>query len=136
MEKIIRIFIILVVVSFSSCEKETEFTNNPPSIDLLTSSLSGAVGDTISIKAYLKDDYVLKYAKLICPALALDETIMITIKNKPTNASHDVIKSEDNFNYDFVIPSVAVSGNNYQIELRVKNITSQTTSVYITLNVD
>lgn len=135
MKKLIRIITILMAIAFFGCEKDSEFSNNPPRIDLLTPSLKGAIGKAVTIQANLEDDYVLKYAKLICPSLALDKTVMITIKNRPTNASNDVIKSIDSFSYVFNIPDFAVSGESYEIELWVKNCTGQITTAKIILTV-
>lgn len=124
-----------MAVIFTSCEKGTEYSNNPPRIDLITPTLSGIIGNTVTIQAKLEDDYVLKYAKITSPSLAINQMVNITIKNLPSNAVADVIKSSSDFSYTFTIPSVAIHGTDYKITLEVKNVTGQSSFVYITLTV-
>jgi hypothetical protein len=135
MKNTIYIFITIIAVIFLGCEKDSEFTNNPPQIEILTATVAGSIGETISIKAKLSDDYVLKYAKVSCVPLLIDDVIYISIKNTPVNASSDIIKSSEDFSYDLTIPSLAESGKTYQIKLEVKNVTGQISDANIVLNV-
>ena len=135
MKYLLFLFIMANVFIFTGCEKGTDFSNNPPRINLITPSLSGPVGGIVIIKADLEDDYVLKYVKLKNTALGLDQTIYISIKNVATKADLDVIKSSENFSYNFTIPNTAVSGDTYEITMEVKNATGQISSVTINLTI-
>jgi hypothetical protein len=136
MKKILYILTVAIVVFFTSCEKATEFSNNAPRIELLTPTLTGVIGNTVTIQAKLEDDFVLKYAKITCPSLSLNQMVNITVKGLPTKVATDVIKSSADFSYTFTIPTVAVHGTDYEITLQVKNVTGQSSFASITLHVD
>jgi len=136
MKKILFILIIATGFSFLGCEKDTKFSNNPPRIELLTPALSGVIGNTVTIQAKLEDDYVLKYAKIICPPLSLNQMVNITIKNLPSKVDTDVIKSSIDFSYTFTVPTIAVQGKDYEITLLVKNVTGQSSFTSIILSVE
>ena len=135
MKKILYILILVIALVFAGCEEESEFSNNPPRIELITPTISGSIGETVTISAKLEDDYLLKYAIVISLPLAIDDQVWISKLNGPYDASKDVLKSSEDFSYDFTIPAFAAPGNNYEIKLVVKNVTGQTSSVYITLSV-
>ncbi len=134
MKKILFIFITAIAVISLSCEKESEFTNNPPQIEILTPTVSGSPEETVTISANLTDDYVLKFANIICTPLAINDRVYISLKHTAVNASQDVIKSSENFSYDFTIPAFATPGD-YQIRLEVKNVTGQVSTANIVLTV-
>ena len=137
MKKIICSLVILASFAaiFMSCEEETDFTNNPPQIDLITETLAGSRGETVTIKANLTDDYVLKYAKVTSVPLSINTTIYISKRYNSIKVTSDVIKSSENFSYDFIIPN-NINPGNYEIKLEVKNATGQISNAIVTLTVN
>ncbi len=107
------LYITIFALIFVNCNNndDTDFTNNPPRIEILTPEISGLVGEVVSIHANFSDDYVLKHVRITNIALGIQDKVFISIINDGgKNSANDIIKSEEDFNYDITIPSTAVSG--------------------------
>lgn len=135
MKKITICLFVVFVLALTSCNDEGRFPTNPPTINLKTKTLSGSIGDRMTIRAHIQDDYVLKYAKLVSPPLSMDTTIYISKRHPPAEASKDTIRSQIDFSYQFTIPDNVTSGESYKIKLKAKDVTSKISVAVVTLKV-
>lgn len=134
-----NVLIGVLVVStlvLTKCENQQRFPDNPPKINLKTESVTGKVGDMVTIRAHIEDDFALKYAKLVSLPLKIDTTISISKKYPASEASKDVIKSQIDFSHPFVISDIAASGESYKIKLKVEDVTSKISVATVTLKVE
>jgi hypothetical protein len=114
------------VFIFNNCTEDSgvEYTNNPPEVTLSNKTINSSPGSEILIEASLKDDFGLKYVSLSSAGIYLDRIVDISTK--------DTIISEYDFSYNHMIP-LSVTGKEYFVSMKVKNLTGQVSVEKITL---
>lgn len=121
---ILFIITVLITILFAACNEEegVEYTNNPTEVNLSTDVINAIPGQQITIEAQLTDDFGIKYVDLLSGGLSLNKRIGIS--------SEDEIISSIQFSYTHKIPD-DVTGNEYEIAIKVKNLTGQITDTII-----
>lgn len=128
MKKMKLLFLLVLFSAFIGCDDESSFpTSGNPEITLGTNEIYGGPNRKFEIKASLLDDLGLKSVNIRIPELQLDKVIAF---------STDILVTNYDLSYFFLIPESKLSTDKFEIELLVTDVSGNSVIKKINLRLD